>query len=71
VIRDARGDERMRHLKQDGARPAKQRQPLRVHSMCNHRHYYGSHANLNPPRIVPIGPDLNYETPHGRERLVH
>jgi putative glutathione S-transferase len=35
------------------------------------RHYYGSHANLNPSRIVPIGPDLNYDTPHGRERLVH
>jgi putative glutathione S-transferase len=35
------------------------------------RHYYGSHANLNPSRIVPIGPELNYDTPHGRERLVH
>ena len=35
------------------------------------RHYYGSHANLNPSRIVPIGPELNYETPHGRERLAH
>jgi putative glutathione S-transferase len=42
-----------------------------VHIDFIKRHYYGSHANLNPPRIVPIGPDLNYETPHGRERLVH
>jgi putative glutathione S-transferase len=42
-----------------------------VHIDFVKRHYYGSHANLNPSRIVPIGPDLNYETPHGRERLVH
>jgi glutathionyl-hydroquinone reductase len=42
-----------------------------VHIDFIKRHYYGSHANLNPARIVPIGPDLNYETPHGRERLVH
>jgi len=32
-------------------------------------HYYGSHANLNPTRIVPIGPALDYWQPHGRERL--
>ena len=42
-----------------------------VHIDFIKRHYYGSHANLNPSRIVPIGPDLNYDTPHGRERLVH
>ncbi len=42
-----------------------------VHIDFVKRHYYGSHANLNPSRIVPIGPDLNYDTPHGRERLVH
>ena len=42
-----------------------------VHVDFIKRHYYGSHANLNPSRIVPIGPELNYETPHGRERLVH
>jgi putative glutathione S-transferase len=42
-----------------------------VHVDFIKRHYYGSHANLNPSRIVPIGPDLNYEPPHGRERLVH
>ena len=33
------------------------------------RHYYGSHANINPTRIVPIGPDIDYRVPHGRERL--
>jgi putative glutathione S-transferase len=42
-----------------------------VHIDFVKRHYYGSHANLNPSRIVPIGPELNYDTPHGRERLVH
>jgi glutathionyl-hydroquinone reductase len=42
-----------------------------VHIDFIKRHYYGSHANLNPSRIVPIGPELNYDTPHGRERLVH
>ena len=40
-----------------------------VHIDFIKRHYYSSHANLNPSRIVPIGPELNYETPHGRERL--
>jgi putative glutathione S-transferase len=42
-----------------------------VHIDFIKRHYYGSHASLNPSRIVPIGPELNYDTPHGRERLVH
>ena len=42
-----------------------------VHIDFVKRHYYGSHANLNPSRIVPIGPALNYDTPHGRERLAH
>jgi len=32
-------------------------------------HYYGSHANLNPSRIVPLGPALDYRQPHGRARL--
>lgn len=32
------------------------------------RHYYGSHANINPSRIVPRGPALDYLTPHRRER---
>jgi putative glutathione S-transferase len=32
-------------------------------------HYYGSHANLNPSRIVPLGPDLDYWQPHDRARL--
>ena len=40
-----------------------------VHIDFIKRHYYGSHANLNPTRIVPIGPALDYTTPHGRYRL--
>ena len=30
------------------------------------RHYYESHTSINPSRVVPKGPDINYETPHDR-----
>jgi putative glutathione S-transferase len=33
------------------------------------RHYYGSHESINPHRIVPKGPDIDFTEPHGRERL--
>lgn len=33
------------------------------------RHYYESHESLNPSRIVPIGPLVDFTSPHGRERL--
>jgi glutathionyl-hydroquinone reductase len=33
------------------------------------RHYYQSHGSINPTRIVPVGPDLDFSSPHGRERL--
>jgi putative glutathione S-transferase len=33
------------------------------------KHYYRSHASINPTRIVPKGPILDFEEPHGRERL--
>ena len=33
------------------------------------RHYYVTHDEINPTRIVPIGPLLDLKTPHGRERL--
>jgi glutathionyl-hydroquinone reductase len=33
------------------------------------RHYYQSHESINPTRIVPVGPDLDFLSPHGRERL--
>ncbi len=32
-------------------------------------HYYGSHDTINPTRIVPVGPDIDYSQPHGREAL--
>ena len=31
------------------------------------QHYYRSHLNINPIGIVPVGPDLDLERPHGRE----
>ncbi|WP_159587084.1 glutathione S-transferase family protein [Chelativorans xinjiangense] len=32
-------------------------------------HYYGSHASINPTRIVPVGPEVDYSAPHDRGRL--
>jgi putative glutathione S-transferase len=32
-------------------------------------HYYGSHETINPTRIVPIGPAIDFHSPHGREQL--
>ncbi len=32
-------------------------------------HYYGSHETINPTRVIPIGPDIDFHTPHGREQL--
>jgi putative glutathione S-transferase len=32
-------------------------------------HYYGSHGTINPTGIVPVGPALDYERPHDRDRL--
>ncbi len=33
------------------------------------RHYYYTHDDINPTRIVPIGPALDLTRPHGREPL--
>ena len=33
------------------------------------RHYYMTHAQINPSRIVPIGPVLDLTKPHGREKM--
>jgi len=34
------------------------------------RHYYYVHHEINPSRIVPLGPDLSgWQSPHGRESL--
>ncbi|NTF42710.1 glutathione S-transferase family protein [Rhizobium rhizogenes] len=32
-------------------------------------HYYRSHKTINPTGIVPIGPELDLDRPHGREQL--
>lgn len=31
------------------------------------RHYYFTHDDINPTQIVPIGPELDFMQPHGRE----
>ncbi|MBO9534406.1 MAG: glutathione S-transferase family protein [Solirubrobacteraceae bacterium] len=30
------------------------------------RHYYVTHPQLNPTRIVPVGPEIDWDEPHGR-----
>ena len=32
-------------------------------------HYYGSHDTINPTRIVPKGPEIDLDAPHGRDRF--
>ncbi len=32
-------------------------------------HYYGSHETINPTGIVPVGPELDLEAPHGRDHI--
>jgi len=33
------------------------------------RHYYGSHRQINPTGIVPVGPDIDFAAPHDRDRF--
>ncbi|NBC96466.1 MAG: glutathione S-transferase family protein, partial [Deinococcus-Thermus bacterium] len=33
------------------------------------RHYHYSHESINPHRIVPLGPRIDWDAPHGRDRL--
>ncbi|GAA0775384.1 glutathione S-transferase family protein [Roseibium denhamense] len=33
------------------------------------QHYYGSHETINPHRVVPVGPVLDFDRPHDRDRL--
>ena len=30
------------------------------------KHYYASHETVNPSRVVPVGPDIDYSAPHNR-----
>ncbi len=32
------------------------------------RHYYTSHPTVNPSGIIPLGPELDFDAPHGRDR---
>ncbi len=32
-------------------------------------HYYGSHESINPTRIVPMGPIIDFNQPHGRDKM--
>lgn len=33
------------------------------------RHYYTTHTDINPTRIVPLGPEMDLDAPHGRDAL--
>jgi putative glutathione S-transferase len=33
------------------------------------RHYHYSHETINPNRIIPINPVLDFDAPHGRDAL--
>ncbi|RIJ26335.1 glutathione S-transferase family protein [Henriciella barbarensis] len=37
-----------------------------VNPMHAQRHYYESHDMVNPTQVVPVGPDIDWEAPHGR-----
>jgi len=37
-----------------------------VHPAHFIRHYHYSHDTINPHRIVPVGPEINWSEPHGR-----
>jgi putative glutathione S-transferase len=32
-------------------------------------HYYTTHPDVSPKRIVPAGPDLDFDAPHDRDEL--
>ena len=34
------------------------------------RHYYVSHVSVNPTQVVPLGPEIDFTTPHDRDKLV-
>ena len=42
-----------------------------IRATCNQthckNHYYMSHEHINPTRIVPAGPEQDWEAPHGRD----
>ena len=44
-----------------------------VQATCNmdhvKAHYYRSHEDINPTGFVPVGPEMDWSKPHGRNRL--
>jgi len=40
-----------------------------VHMDHIKNHYYASHESINPTRIIPMGPEINYSAPHNRAQL--
>ena len=40
------------------------RETINMHHIKHH--YYRSHESVNPTRIVPVGPEIDYDAPHGR-----
>ena len=34
------------------------------------RHYHYSHDSINPHRIIPINPELDYDAPHDRDQML-
>ena len=33
-------------------------------------HYYGSHGTINPTGVVPLGPEIDFMAPHGRDKAL-
>lgn len=33
-------------------------------------HYFGSHETINPHRVIPVGPDIDFMVPHTRDQMV-
>jgi putative glutathione S-transferase len=33
------------------------------------RHYHYSHESINPHRIIPVGPVIDWDAPHGRDKV--
>ena len=33
------------------------------------KHYYASHESINPSRVIPMGPQIDYTAPHDRSEL--
>ncbi len=40
---------------------------VNMHHIKNH--YFGSHETINPTGIVPMGPEIDFTQPHGRDNL--